>query len=106
MPRQVDRQLPAALFLQGGVPVFGFVLAVEAAQAVGETFIDGALRPGMADEVGEDGLERVFVGAAQVRQVGGLVRLLAGVGLATVDLGQPLVVGGAALCRPGAAARR
>jgi DHA3 family tetracycline resistance protein-like MFS transporter len=80
--------------IEGLVPLFGAILLAEVIRGVGETFISGAREAWVADEVGEARVGQVFMRAAQVRQAARLAGTFAGVGLASVQLNLPVVLGG------------
>ncbi|MBK9942709.1 MAG: MFS transporter [Kouleothrix sp.] len=101
--------LGIAFVLEGALPLLAGVLAAEAIRGVGETFLSGATDAWLADEVGEEQVGRVYLRAAQVGRVVGILGVLASVGLASVQLALPVVLGGAlylalgvflALCMP------
>ena len=83
--------------IEGLVPLFAAILLAEFIRGVGETFISGALPAWIADEIGEDRAADAFLRAGQVAQIGALAGLVAGVGLGTLSLRLPIVLGGAAL---------
>ena len=70
------------------------VLAAYAVWGFGYTFTSGAMDAWLADEVGHDRLPRVYLRGAQVGRVFGLAGIGASVGLATIDIRLPLLVGG------------
>jgi DHA3 family tetracycline resistance protein-like MFS transporter len=84
----------AAFVLVGVVPLFGAVLLGNVIWGIGSTFISGAREAWIAGEVGEKELGRVFVRTAQVRQVAALAGTFVSVGLASLWLGLPLIIGG------------
>ncbi|MBK9713681.1 MAG: MFS transporter [Kouleothrix sp.] len=101
--------LGAAFVLEGALPLLASVLAAEAIRGVGETFLSGATDAWLADEVGEDQVGRVYLRAVQLGRAVGILGVLASVGLASVHLALPVVLGGAlylalgvflALCMP------
>jgi len=80
--------------LQGLMPLFAAIVALEIIRGIGNACISGALAAWIAQEVGEGGVERVFARAAQVRQAGGLVGIALSLGLASIRLALPIVIGG------------
>jgi DHA3 family tetracycline resistance protein-like MFS transporter len=101
--------LGAALVLEGMVPLVAAVLIAEAIGGVGETFLSGATDAWLADEIGEAQVGRVYLRAAQINRFIGIAGMLASVGLASIQLNLPIVLGGAlylalglflALCMP------
>lgn len=87
--------LGAAFVLEGAVPLLAGVLAAEAIRGVGETFLSGATDAWLADEVGEEQVGRAYLRAAQVGRGVGILGVLASVGLASVQLALPVILGGA-----------
>jgi DHA3 family tetracycline resistance protein-like MFS transporter len=85
------------LILWGAVPSFGSILAAQVLWAVGSTFTSGADVAWITDEVGPDRAAILYVRAAQWNRAGALAGIVAGVGLGTVALGLPLVVGGSGI---------
>ena len=82
--------------IEGLFPVFAVVVVAHLIWGVGHTFTSGATEAWLADELQDD--ERTtltLLRATQVRQVAALFAIGAAVVLASVDLGLPLVVGGA-----------
>jgi DHA3 family tetracycline resistance protein-like MFS transporter len=79
--------------VEGMAPLFVAILVAEVVRGVGETCIDGALQAWIADEHGEEQLERVFLRAGQVAAVAWIVGPLVSVGLATIDLRVPILLG-------------
>jgi MFS transporter, DHA3 family, tetracycline resistance protein len=84
-----------SLTLEGLVPLVAAVLIAEVIGGVGETFLSGATEAWLADEVGEEQVGPVYLRGAQVGRVAGLVGIPASVGLASLQLNLPIVVGGA-----------
>lgn len=80
--------------IEGLIPLFGAILLAEVIRGIGETFLSGAREAWIADEVGEKRVGHVFLRTAQVRQVARFVGAFAGVGLASVQLNLPVVLGG------------
>jgi DHA3 family tetracycline resistance protein-like MFS transporter len=70
------------------------VLAAYAVWGFGYTFTSGAMDAWLADEVGDARLTHVYLRGAQVSRVAGLAGIAASVGLATIDLRLPILVGG------------
>jgi DHA3 family tetracycline resistance protein-like MFS transporter len=84
-----------SLTLEGLVPLVAAVLIAEAIGGVGETFLSGATEAWLADEVGEAQVGPVYLRGAQIGRVAGLIGIPASVGLASIQLNLPIVVGGA-----------
>jgi DHA3 family tetracycline resistance protein-like MFS transporter len=86
--------LGVAFVLEGSVPLVLGVLAAEAIRGVGETFLSGATDAWLADEVGEAEVGRIYLRAAQINRAVGILGILASVGLASLWLALPVVLGG------------
>jgi DHA3 family tetracycline resistance protein-like MFS transporter len=80
---------------EGLVPLFVAVIAAVAISGVGETFLSGATDAWLADEVGEQQVGRVYLRAAQLKRVAGILGILVSVGLASIQLNLAVVLGGA-----------
>ena len=89
--------------LEGAIPTFAAVLAVQAVWGVGYTFISGALEAWIADEAPERDLGRVYLRGEQADYLGSLLGVGASVLLATVALNLPLLLGGVLTVALGAA---
>lgn len=83
--------------IQGSLPFLLPIVAAEVLRGVGATFTSGALEAWIADVIGEDAAAAAYLRYAQVRQLGALAGTLAGVGLASVALSLPVLIGGAAM---------
>jgi DHA3 family tetracycline resistance protein-like MFS transporter len=83
-----------AFMLEGSVSLFVLILVAEVIRAVGETCTSGASEAWLADEVGEERLGLLFVRGGQVGRVCGLLGIGASVGLGSLNLALPVVVGG------------
>ncbi len=84
----------AGFVLEGSLPHFTFILLAQVLWGVGATFTDGALEAWISSEVNEDQLGSVFTRSTQLRLVGGLVGAWVSVGLASIRLNLPIVLGG------------
>jgi len=87
--------LGAAAIWEGALPFFATILIAQVISGLGYTFISGAAQAWIADEVGKAQVGQVYLRGAQVGQMGGLVGTFAGVGLASLRLNLPMLVGGA-----------
>src|SRR5688500_8309497 len=81
--------------VQGLMPVLPAIVFAETLRGLGRTFSSGALEAWIADEIGETAAASAYLRYAQLRQVGAIVGTVIGVGLASVALWIPVVVGGA-----------
>jgi DHA3 family tetracycline resistance protein-like MFS transporter len=80
---------------QGLVPVFVAIAGFEILRGLGEALTHGAVEAWVAGECGDDGLDALFLRETQLTQIAGFVGLPIGVGLATIDLRIPIILGGA-----------
>ncbi|HEX2913475.1 MAG TPA: MFS transporter [Chloroflexia bacterium] len=80
--------------LEGAVPLFAAIILAEVIRGVGETFISGAFAAWLTDEIGEAEVGRVFLRAGQVGRIGGIAGTLASVGLGSLNLQLPVILGG------------
>jgi DHA3 family tetracycline resistance protein-like MFS transporter len=85
----------AGFIVEGLFPVFGIILVGQVLWGVGATFTSGAQQAWLADEVGNQGVGRIFVRGSQFGQIGGLVGIGIGTALGSLALGLPLVAAGA-----------
>ena len=85
----------AGFIVEGSFPTFATIVLAQVIWGVGYTFTSGAQQAWLADEVGGQGVGRIFLRGSQVGQVGALIGIGAGVALGTIGLGLPLVVAGA-----------
>jgi DHA3 family tetracycline resistance protein-like MFS transporter len=81
--------------IEGLAPFFVAILIAEVIRGIGETCIDGAIQAWIADEHGEEDLERTFLRAGQVSAAAAVAGPLAAAGLATIDLRLPILLGAA-----------
>ncbi|HMS59316.1 MAG TPA: MFS transporter [Tepidiformaceae bacterium] len=86
--------LGAGFVLEGAFAHVETILIAQVVWGVGYTFTSGAQDAWLADEVGEAEAAPVYLKAARAAQLGTLVGVAAGVGLATQSLAWPLVAGG------------
>jgi DHA3 family tetracycline resistance protein-like MFS transporter len=85
----------AASTLTGAIPLLPSMLAAQALWGLGHTFTSGATEAWIAGEVGDRAVGPLFLRAAQYARAGAVVGIGLSVGLASLGLGLPLVVGGA-----------
>jgi MFS transporter, DHA3 family, tetracycline resistance protein len=100
----VSRRLSVGIgwLLQGGAWAlvaattdFGVILAAWVLWGIGATFESGAFQAWITDEVGPENVGRAFVRGTQAAYAGGLVGLLAGIGVATFDIRAAIIGAGA-----------
>ncbi|UBF27370.1 MFS transporter [Kovacikia minuta CCNUW1] len=84
----------AAFILEGTCPISSCILLAQVLWGIGYTFMSGAEQAWIADEVGEERVQQVYLRAAQISYVGGLFGTFLSVGLASLRLGLPIVMGG------------
>ncbi len=87
----------AGFILEGSIPRFETILLSQVLWGTGATFMDGAEQAWIADEVGEDKIGQVFLRSTQIGLLGGLFGAFISVGLGSLRLNLPIIVGGA-LC--------
>jgi MFS transporter, DHA3 family, tetracycline resistance protein len=87
----------AGFILEGSIPQFTAILVAQVVWGIGATLSSGAEDAWITDEVGEEAAGHLFLRGSQVGQVAGLVGIFVGVGLASIRLNLPIVVGGALL---------
>jgi DHA3 family tetracycline resistance protein-like MFS transporter len=87
----------AGFILEGAVPQFVTILAAQVIWGIGATLSDGAEDAWITDEVGEERAGPLFLRASQFGQVAGFAGIFVGVGLASIRLNLPIVVGGGLL---------
>jgi len=85
----------AGFILEGMVPQFTAILIAQVIWGAGATLSDGADDAWITDEVGVEPAGRLFLRGSQVGQVSGLAGIFVGVGLASIRLNLPIVIGGA-----------
>ena len=83
-----------AFLIEGSFPNFGAILAAQVVAALGWTFNSGALEAWVAGEVGEENIGPVFLRASQASRLARLAAIIASVGLASIQLNIPVILGG------------
>lgn len=76
------------------VPSFLVILVGNIIMGVGYTLISGALEAWVVDEIGERRAGHAFLRGSQAEQIGMLIATPLGVGLATIQLNLPILLGG------------
>jgi DHA3 family tetracycline resistance protein-like MFS transporter len=87
----------AGMVLVGSVHAYLAVLAGYAVWGLGYTFTSGAYTAWITDEVGIDRVGRILARGQQLSYLGAIVGLPVSVGLAVIDLGLAVAVGGGLL---------
>ena len=90
--------------LVGATTEFGVILAAWVIWGIGATFESGAFQAWITDEVGPENVGRAFVRGTQAAYAGGLLGLLAGIGVATVDMRAAILGAGAVTAAMGVVA--
>jgi MFS transporter, DHA3 family, tetracycline resistance protein len=85
----------AGFILEGLVPHFTAIAIAQVIWGIGATLADGADDAWITDEVGNDRAGPLFLRASQLAQAAGFVGIVVGVGLASIRLNLPILVGGA-----------
>jgi DHA3 family tetracycline resistance protein-like MFS transporter len=81
--------------LEGLVPQFTAIAIAQVIWGIGAVLSDGADDAWITDEVGEERAGPLFLRGSQFSQAAGLVGIVIGVGLASIRLNLPIVIGGA-----------
>ncbi len=84
----------AGFILEGLVPRFWAIALAQVIWGVGITFANGADDAWITDEVGEAPAGQLFLRGSQFSQVASLVGIFVAVGLASIRLNLPILVGG------------
>lgn len=84
----------AGFILEGLVPQFAAIATAQVIWGIGATLSDGADDAWITDEVGVERAGSLFVRGSQFAQVAGLVGIFVGVGLASIRLNLPILIGG------------
>jgi DHA3 family tetracycline resistance protein-like MFS transporter len=87
----------AGFMFEGLFPHLITVLIAQVIWGAGWTFISGAREAWIADELGEEGIGRVYLRGSQIHQAGWILGIPLAVVLGSVSLSLPMVVGGALL---------
>lgn len=80
--------------VEGSIPLFATIVLGQALFGIGSSLADGAEQAWIADEVGEERVGRIFLLSSQIGLLGGLVGALISVGLASIRLNLPVILGG------------
>lgn len=83
--------------MEGALPFFGWIIAAEILRGTGWTFISGAYQAWITDEVGEERAGKLFLRADQIGTIAGLVGVVLGVVIGSVNMQLAIVSGGAVL---------
>jgi MFS family permease len=80
--------------LNQSISLFVAVLAAEIIRGIGETFISGAQNAWISDEIGTDKIGQLFIRSNQIQKAASVVGIVLSVGLASIALNLPYIVGG------------
>lgn len=83
-----------SFIVEGLFPVFLIILISQVLWSVGYTLISGADSAWIADEVGDDKVELVFIKGAQIAQILNVAAIFFGAALAMVKISLPIILGG------------
>jgi DHA3 family tetracycline resistance protein-like MFS transporter len=89
-----DLLIGLGFVLEGAIPRFEAVLLGQLVWGLGYTFTSGATQAWIADEVGEARAGQAFLRRAQIGALSGLVGIPLSVGLGSLHLQLPIVLGG------------
>src|SRR5260370_11262714 len=81
--------------LEGLVPTFTAIAIAQVIWGIGATLSDGADDAWITDEIGDERAGRLFLRGSQLGQASSLLGIFVGVGLASIRLNLPILVGGA-----------
>lgn len=84
-----------AFVLEGSFPRFDVILVSQILFGIGATLSDGAEQAWITDEVGEMRVGHVLLRSTQVGLLAGLLGAIISVGLASIRINIPIVIGGA-----------
>lgn len=84
----------AAFLIEGSFPNVAAILFAQVVMGLGWTFNSGALEAWIADEVGEEQIGPLFLRASQVGRLAQLSAIVASVGIASIQLNVPILLGG------------
>lgn len=84
----------AGFVLNGLVPLFGTIVLAQILWGLGYTFTSGALQAWISDEIGEQDSALAFLKGSRMEQWGGLLGVALSIGLATISLQAPILIGG------------
>ncbi len=87
----------AGFLLEGTVPRFDTVLLAQVLWGIGATFTDGAQEAWIADEIGEENVGKAFIRSTQIGQLATLISVPVSVGLASLRINLPIIVGASIL---------
>jgi DHA3 family tetracycline resistance protein-like MFS transporter len=87
----------AGFIIEGSIPQFASILVAQVVWGIGATLSSGAEDAWITDEIGQERAGPLFLRASQVGSATSLIGIGVGVGLASIRLNLPIVIGGALL---------
>ena len=84
----------AAVLIEGSLPIFGFILLAAVVGAFALSFVSGAREAWISDELGGQGVGRLFLRGTQIAYVSQMAGLGAGMALGSMFLALPFLVAG------------
>jgi DHA3 family tetracycline resistance protein-like MFS transporter len=85
----------AGFMLEGAIAEFPTILLAQVLWGTGYAFTSGARQAWLTDEAGQERAARAFMRSAQAGQAGALIGIFVSIGIGTVDLALPILLGGA-----------
>lgn len=76
------------------IPFIAFVIIAEIIRGIGETFVSGADRAWVTDEVGENNIGPVFLRSNQLNHVASIIGIFISILFASISLNLPYIIGG------------
>ena len=83
--------------IEGSFPLFAAVILSQIIWGLGYTFTSGADDAWIADEVGEEGLEGIYIRGSQLGQIFSFIGIIISVQMGRLGLNLPILVGGGML---------
>jgi len=83
-----------AFIIEGSIPAFTAVISSQILWGLGYTFTSGATEAWIADEVGEDALNHLFIKGAQYGQSGAFLGLISGILIGVFRVNLPIILSG------------
>jgi DHA3 family tetracycline resistance protein-like MFS transporter len=87
--------------VEGSFPFFAAILLAQVLWGLGYTFTSGATQAWITDEIGEQAAGQAFLRANQVGQISGLLGIVAGSLLGSLQINLPIQLGGLLLAATG-----
>jgi DHA3 family tetracycline resistance protein-like MFS transporter len=84
----------AGFVVEGLIPTFAAMLVAQVLWGIGYTFTSGANQAWITDEIGEANVGRAFMRGSQVGNIAGIVATFIAIGLGSLLINLPIVLGG------------